>query len=99
MLPKICEAVGDDLEVFLDGGIRRGSDVLKALALGARACMVGRPYIYGLSAAGEAGAKRILEIFRTELTRALGQMGVPSVDDLDRSCVETSRFAALTFAT
>jgi isopentenyl diphosphate isomerase/L-lactate dehydrogenase-like FMN-dependent dehydrogenase len=99
VLPKICEAVGDDLEVFLDGGIRRGSDVLKAIALGARACMVGRPYIYGLSAAGEAGARRILEIFRTEMTRALGQMGVPSVDDLDTSCVETSRFAALRFAT
>lgn len=98
VLPKIKEAVGDDLEILLDGGIRRGSDVLKAVALGATACMVGRPYLYGLSAAGQPGVERILEIFRTEMLRALGQMGLPSVDDLDPSCIETSRFAALSFS-
>jgi len=98
VLPKINEAVGKDIEIFIDGGIRRGSDVLKAVALGATACMIGRPYVYGLSAAGQAGVERILEIFRTEMLRALGQMGVPSVDDLDASCIETTRFQPLNFS-
>jgi isopentenyl diphosphate isomerase/L-lactate dehydrogenase-like FMN-dependent dehydrogenase len=98
VLPKIKEAVGNDLEIFIDGGIRRGSDVLKAVALGATACMIGRPYVYGLSAAGQAGVERILEIFRIEMLRALGQMGVASVADLDASCIETSRFHPLRFS-
>lgn len=74
-LPAIADAVGDRLEVLLDGGVRRGTDVIKALALGARACMIGRPYIYGLSVAGEAGVSRALEIFREELTRDLALLG------------------------
>jgi len=98
VLPKIVEAVGDDMEVFLDGGVRRGADVLKALSLGATACMIGRPYVYGLAAAGQAGVERILELFRSEMLRALGQMGLSSIDDLDASCIETSRFQALRFA-
>jgi L-lactate dehydrogenase (cytochrome) len=95
VLPAIKAAVGDDLEIFIDGGIRRGADIVKALALGADACMVGRPYIYGLSAAGQAGVERVLEIFRGELTRALGQMGLASVDEIDASCIDTSRFISV----
>ncbi len=74
-LPEIVDAVGDRVEVLLDGGIRRGTDVLKALALGARACMIGRPYLYGLSTAGEAGVSRALDILRNELTRDLALLG------------------------
>ena len=82
VLPEIVEAVGDRVEVILDGGIRRGSHVVKALALGARACMVGRPYLYGLGAGGEAGVDRALEILRTEVERTFRLVGITSVADL-----------------
>src|SRR5439155_21439435 len=65
-LPAVAEAVGDDAEVYLDGGVRRGTDIVKALALGARACMVGRPLIYGLGAGGAAGVQRAIEILANE---------------------------------
>jgi isopentenyl diphosphate isomerase/L-lactate dehydrogenase-like FMN-dependent dehydrogenase len=91
-LPGVVAAVGDDIEVLIDGGIRRGSDIVKALALGARACMVGRPYIYGLAAAGQAGVERVLTIFRTELERTLSQVGLHSVDEIDASCLDCTRF-------
>jgi isopentenyl diphosphate isomerase/L-lactate dehydrogenase-like FMN-dependent dehydrogenase len=81
-LPEIVAAVGDQMEVLLDGGIRRGSDVAKALALGARAVLVGRPYLYGLAVDGEAGVAGVLEIFREELERALTLLGVSDVRDL-----------------
>jgi isopentenyl diphosphate isomerase/L-lactate dehydrogenase-like FMN-dependent dehydrogenase len=81
-LPEIVAAVGERMEVLLDGGIRRGSDVAKALALGARAVLVGRPYLYGLAADGEAGVAAVLEIFREELERTLTLMGVSAVRDL-----------------
>jgi L-lactate dehydrogenase (cytochrome) len=81
-LPAIADAVGDRLDVLMDGGIRRGTDVLKALALGARACMIGRPYIYGLSVAGEAGVRRVLEVFREELIRDLALLGCLSPSDV-----------------
>ncbi len=84
-LPAIVRAVGARAEILLDGGVRRGSDVLKAVALGARAVMVGRPYVYGVAAAGERGASAILEIFRSEMERSLTLMGCPGVQDLDRS--------------
>jgi L-lactate dehydrogenase (cytochrome)/(S)-mandelate dehydrogenase len=86
-LPAIAAAVGDRAEVLLDGGVRRGTDVVKALALGARAVMIGRPQIYGLIVGRERGVIDVLEIFRAELDRALTLMGVQSVHDLDRSCV------------
>jgi L-lactate dehydrogenase (cytochrome)/(S)-mandelate dehydrogenase len=86
-LPAIAAAVGDRAEVLLDGGVRRGTDVVKALALGARAVMIGRPQIYGLIVGGERGVIDVLEIFRDELDRALTLMGVQSVHDLDRSWV------------
>jgi L-lactate dehydrogenase (cytochrome) len=86
-LPEIVDAVGRDAEVILDGGIRRGSDVVKALSLGARACMMGRPYLYGLAANGQAGAERAIEIIQTEIDRTLALIGRPTLADLDRSAV------------
>jgi isopentenyl diphosphate isomerase/L-lactate dehydrogenase-like FMN-dependent dehydrogenase len=88
VLPEVVEAAGDRLEVLLDGGVRRGGDVAKAVALGARAVLIGRPYLYALAAAGEAGVERMLEIFRTELSRTLTLMGCHSVSDLDRSWLQ-----------
>jgi isopentenyl diphosphate isomerase/L-lactate dehydrogenase-like FMN-dependent dehydrogenase len=83
-LPAIVEAVGGRAEVLLDGGIRRGTDVVKALALGARAVMIGRAQIYGLIVRGQQGVGDVLEIFRSELDRALLLMGVQGVHELDR---------------
>jgi len=88
VLPAIVEAVGDRAEVLVDGGIRRGTDVIKALALGARACLIGRAYVYGLGAAGEAGVRRALALLRAEIERALALLGCPSVRDLDRSLLQ-----------
>ena len=84
-LPEIVDAVGDRLDVLMDGGVRRGGDVIKALALGARAVLVGRPYLYALAAAGEPGVARMLEIFRDEMTTTLSLLGCPTVSELDRS--------------
>jgi len=86
-LPPIVAAVGDRAEVLLDGGVRRGTDVVKALALGARAVLIGRPQIYGLIVGRERGVVDVLEIFRAELDRALTLMGAESVHELDRSWV------------
>ena len=71
--------------MLVDGGVRRGSDVVKALALGARACLIGRGYLYGLGCAGEAGVERALELLRQEIARTLALIGCPSVEELDRS--------------
>ena len=87
MLPEIAEAVGDRIEVLFDGGIRRGSDIVKALCLRAQAVMVGRAYAYGLGAAGNAGVARAIEILRTDLIRTLKLVGCASVADLDRSFI------------
>jgi L-lactate dehydrogenase (cytochrome)/(S)-mandelate dehydrogenase len=84
-LPAIVEAVGDRAEVLFDGGIRRGTDVVKALALGARAVLIGRPQIYGLIVGEQQGVSDVLEILRSELDRALALMGVQDVHELDRS--------------
>jgi 4-hydroxymandelate oxidase len=86
-LPDVVEAVAGRLEVYVDGGFRRGSDVLKALALGARGVLIGRPYLWGLSAGGEAGVKRVLEIFRAELSLAMALAGCARLSDIDRSLV------------
>jgi L-lactate dehydrogenase (cytochrome)/(S)-mandelate dehydrogenase len=86
-LPAVVEAVGGRGEVLLDGGVRRGSDVLIALALGAKAVMVGRPYAYGLAANGEAGVVDVMKILREEMERAMVLMGCPAVAALDRSWV------------
>lgn len=84
-LPAIAAAVGERVEVLLDGGVRRGTDVIKALALGARGVMIGRPYVYGLAVAAEAGVVHVLDILREELERAMTLLGVGRVDEIDRS--------------
>ena len=87
VLPEVLEAVNGRVEVLIDGGIRRGGDVAKALCLGARAVLVGRAYAYGLAAAGGDGVARAIEILRTELVRTLKLLGCESVAELDRSYV------------
>jgi L-lactate dehydrogenase (cytochrome) len=88
ILPEVMASAGDRIEVLLDGGIRRGSDIVKALCLGARAVMVGRAYAYGLGAAGRAGVARAIEILRSDLVRTLKLLGCASVAELDRSYVD-----------
>ena len=86
-LPEIVDAVGNRMEVLLDGGVRRGADVVRALALGARAVMVGRPYLYGLATGGQAGVRRALEILANEVDHVLALTGVPRVADLEPGLV------------
>jgi isopentenyl diphosphate isomerase/L-lactate dehydrogenase-like FMN-dependent dehydrogenase len=81
-LPAIAEAVGDQIEVLLDGGVRRGSDVVKALALGAKAVMIGRAYVWGLAAAGQAGVENVLDIMRAGVDSALLGLGHASTAKL-----------------
>jgi isopentenyl diphosphate isomerase/L-lactate dehydrogenase-like FMN-dependent dehydrogenase len=88
VLPEVVSAVGDRIEVLLDGGVRRGSDIVKALCLGARAVMAGRAYAYGLGAAGGAGVARAIDILRSDLVRTLKLLGCTSVAELDRSYVD-----------
>ena len=85
VLPHVAEAAGDLCEIYVDGGIRRGSDVLKALALGARAVLVGRPILWGLCVAGEEGAQRILDILRRELDEAMLLCGCSTLNEIDAS--------------
>jgi L-lactate dehydrogenase (cytochrome)/glycolate oxidase len=81
-LPAIAEAVGDQIEVLFDGGVRRGGDVVKALALGARAVMIGRAYLWGLAANGQAGVENVLDILRGGIDSALLGVGRNSIHDL-----------------
>ena len=87
VLPEVVAAVGDKVEVLLDGGIRRGSDVVKALCLGARGVLVGRAYAYGLGAGGEPGVRKAIEILRSDLVRTLKLLGCSKLSALDRSYV------------
>jgi heme/flavin dehydrogenase (mycofactocin system) len=87
LLPGIADAVGDQVEVLLDGGIRRGSDVVKALALGARAVLIGRAYLWGLAANGQAGVENVLDILRGGIDSAVLGLGHASVRDLTRDDV------------
>lgn len=84
MLPQVVDAVGGEVEVLLDSGVRRGLDVVKAVALGARAVLIGHGYVWPLAAAGEAGVARILELFRSEIEQGLRYLGCPAIGDLDR---------------
>jgi L-lactate dehydrogenase (cytochrome) len=88
VLPEVVAAVGDRTEVFFDGGIRRGSDIVKALALGARAVLIGRAYIYGLGAGGGPGVTRAIDILRADLLRTLTLLGCGSAAALDRSFLD-----------
>lgn len=88
-LPRVAEAVGGRIPILVDGGIRRGTDVLKALALGASAVAIGRPYIYGLAVNGAAGVSRVVEILRTELEMAMALTGRTSIAAIDRSVLWT----------
>ncbi len=87
VLPRIADAVGDDAEVYVDGGIRRGTDVIKALALGARAVLVGRPALWGLAVGGEAGVTLALELLRAELLEAMALCGAPDLAACTRDLV------------
>lgn len=88
-LPEVANAVGNRIPVFVDGGIRRGTDVFKALALGAKAVGIGRPFLWGLGAFGQAGVDRVLEILQGELKLAMGNCGAATVPSIDRSYVTT----------
>jgi L-lactate dehydrogenase (cytochrome)/(S)-mandelate dehydrogenase len=81
-LPAIAEALSGKAEIMIDGGIRRGTDVLKALALGASACMIGRPFLWGLAAGGKAGIARALQLYRDEIDNAMALIGVRSLREL-----------------
>ena len=87
ILPEVVDAVGGQIPVFVDGGFRRGTDIYKALAIGAKAVGIGRPYIYGLSAFGQEGVERVLDILRAELTLTMRQCGTPSVAQITRASV------------
>ena len=87
VLPEIVDAVGDKCEIIIDSGFRRGTDIIKALALGAKACMIGRPYLYGLAAAGEAGVERALHLLNEELQRNMRLLGCTSITELTPSCL------------
>jgi len=87
MLPKLVDAVGCEIEVFFDGGIRTGQDLLRALALGARGCLVGRAYIFGLGAGGEAGVAKAIDIIRKELEVSMALTGIRRIGEIDRHVV------------
>ena len=89
VLPQVVDAVNDGIEVYMDGGIRRGSDVFKALALGARAVLIGRPLFWGLAVDGEDGVKSVLEMLRDELHATMGMCGKTAVEGIDRDSIAT----------
>jgi 4-hydroxymandelate oxidase len=93
-LPRVADAAGGNLDVFMDGGIRRGADVLKAIALGARAVLIGRPYLWGLAANGEQGVRHVLDILRGELELAMALAGRPSIASIDRGVIAPGDVAA-----
>ena len=88
-LPEVVAEVGNRIPVFVDGGFRRGTDVFKALALGAKAVGVGRPFLWGLGAFGQAGVDRVIEILQGELRLAMGNCGTQRVADITRAYVAT----------
>jgi L-lactate dehydrogenase (cytochrome) len=83
VLPEIADAVGDKIEIMFDGGIRSGQDVMRALALGAKSCMIGRAYAYGLGAAGQAGVAKAIDIIRNELNTTMGLCGINTIAEID----------------
>jgi 4-hydroxymandelate oxidase len=93
MLPEVVEAVDNRVEVLMDGGVRRGTDVLKALALGAKAVMVGRPVVWGLTVGGAEGVRAVLELLRDELDVALALAGVPRAAEVDGTSIAPAPWA------
>jgi L-lactate dehydrogenase (cytochrome) len=91
LLQSIVDAIGDRLEVFVDGGVRSGADVIAAVGLGAHAVLVGRAYLYGLMAAGEAGVDRALAILRDDMVRSMQLLGVTTLGELNSSLVTLRR--------
>jgi L-lactate dehydrogenase (cytochrome) len=91
VLPEIVKAVDGQIEVLMDGGVRRGGDIIKAICMGARAVLVGRAYAYGLAAAGESGVTRAVAILRADLERTMKLLGCASLSELDRTYVEVPR--------
>ncbi|NCZ93492.1 MAG: alpha-hydroxy-acid oxidizing enzyme, partial [Actinobacteria bacterium] len=91
LLPRVVDAVGDSIEVLVDGGVRRGSDVVKACALGARAVMFGRPYLYGLGAGGEMGVRWAIDHITSGVTRTMGLIGETSITKLSPGVVTRVR--------
>ncbi|ARQ02556.1 alpha-hydroxy acid oxidase [Pseudorhodoplanes sinuspersici] len=89
MLPKIADAIGSEMEIMFDGGIRSGQDLMRALALGAKSCLIGRAYIYGLGAMGGAGVSKAIEIIRKELDITMALTGVTKIADIDRRVLAT----------
>ena len=87
-MPEIIEAVGGRIPVLVDSGFRRGTDIIKALAMGAQAVCIGRPYLWGLGAFGQPGVERILEILRNETHAAMQQVGAPSIKHLTATLVQ-----------
>lgn len=87
LVAPVADAVGDDIEIYCDGGVRRGSDVLKAIALGADACMIGRPHLYALAAGGERGVDHLLDFFQSGLEQTMALAGIASIADADRSLI------------
>jgi isopentenyl diphosphate isomerase/L-lactate dehydrogenase-like FMN-dependent dehydrogenase len=87
-LTEVVDAVGSRIPVLVDGGFRRGTDIYKALALGARAVGVGRPYIFGLTAFGQEGVERVLDMLRAELQRTMQQCGTPSIKEITRAAIQ-----------
>jgi len=86
-LPEVVAAVNGKIPVLMDGGVRRGTDIMKALALGAKAILIGRPYVWGLAAFGQAGVQRVVELLRAELLLSMGLAGKPTIASIDRSLV------------
>lgn len=94
VLPEMRDRVGDDLELLVDSGVRRGGDIAIATALGASACMIGRPYLYGLAVAGQAGVARVIDLFAAQLRTTMQLAGVASIAELRADAVSLVRHVA-----
>jgi len=88
MLPRVADAISGDTDVLFDGGIRTGADIMRALALGAKACLIGRSYIYGLGAGGQAGVAKAIDILEKELSVTMALTGVNRIADIDGRVLE-----------